>query len=81
MSKSSTTDTSKNLENDELFASEKKYSNHEFSNHYNNHYEKSTPNSMVKGSALQTLAVHRPTSFTLDPSLDASKIAVIVTGK
>ncbi|KAJ8683635.1 hypothetical protein QAD02_019427 [Eretmocerus hayati] len=35
---------------------------------------------LASGNALHMLAVHRPTSFTLDPSLDASKIAVIVTG-
>lgn len=35
---------------------------------------------LVSGSALEMLAIHRPTSFTLDSSLEANKIAVIVTG-
>ncbi|XP_014219845.1 filamin-A isoform X2 [Copidosoma floridanum] len=36
--------------------------------------------SLATGNALRMLGVHRPTCFTLDSSLDASKIAVIVTG-
>ncbi|XP_023314002.1 filamin-A isoform X2 [Trichogramma pretiosum] len=35
---------------------------------------------MVTGSALENLPLYRPTSFTLDSSLEASKISVIVTG-
>lgn len=35
---------------------------------------------LVSGSALEMLAINRPTSFTLDSSLEANKIAVIVTG-
>jgi hypothetical protein len=40
----------------------------------------SNQETMATGSALQMLAVHRPTCFTLDSSLDTSRIAVIVTG-
>lgn len=36
---------------------------------------------LVTGDAQNMLAVHRPTAFTLDSSIDASKATVRVTGK
>ncbi|XP_051156361.1 filamin-A [Leptopilina boulardi] len=37
-------------------------------------------NSLAAGNALETLPVHKPTSFTLDPELDANNVTVLVTG-
>ena len=38
-------------------------------------------NALVAGNALEILPVHKPMSFTLDPSLDTNNVTVLVTGK
>ena len=35
----------------------------------------------VTGSALETLPIHRPATFTIDQNIDASKVTVNVCGK
>ena len=37
--------------------------------------------SLITGSALEMLPIHKPMSFTIDPSIDASKATVTITGK
>lgn len=37
-------------------------------------------NSLAAGNALEMLPVNKPTSFTLDPGLDANNVTVLVTG-
>lgn len=37
-------------------------------------------NALAAGNALEILPVHKPTSFTLDPGLDANNVNVLVTG-
>ena len=56
------------------------YLNNESSSFLKSTTTTTTSDKLVSGSAIEMLAVHKPTSFTLDQSLDASKIAVIVTG-
>lgn len=42
--------------------------------------EKRKGSSQVTGSALEMLPIHKPMSFTIDSSIDASKATVTVTG-
>ncbi|XP_043473409.1 filamin-A isoform X2 [Leptopilina heterotoma] len=37
-------------------------------------------NSLAAGNALEMLPINKPTSFTLDPGLDANNVTVLVTG-
>lgn len=36
---------------------------------------------IVTGSALETLPIHKPTSFVVDPSIDPNKVAITISGK
>ncbi|XP_043676744.1 filamin-A isoform X1 [Vespula pensylvanica] len=46
----------------------------------NSTYVSSKNSSLVTGSAIEILPVHRPTTFTIDPSIDPNKVSVTVTG-
>ena len=41
----------------------------------------SEKNTLVAGNALEMLPVHKPTSFTLDSSLDSNNVSVLITGE
>lgn len=43
--------------------------------------EKRKGSSLVTGNALEMLPIHKPMTFTIDPSIDASKATVTITGK
>ncbi|OXU24388.1 hypothetical protein TSAR_010294, partial [Trichomalopsis sarcophagae] len=63
------------------YSSLKKFSSSEYN--YSpkvNNDSLSNSRGILKNKVHKMLAIHRPTSFTLDSSLEASKIAVIVTG-
>ncbi|XP_043285268.1 filamin-B [Venturia canescens] len=42
--------------------------------------EKRKGSSLVTGNALEMLPIHKPMTFTIDPSIDASKATVTITG-